>query len=748
MRVLIKEKLSPHKSKTSEGYLICRDAILARTGKQTYYASEIYPNWADEDKEIEVMRNPEDVFSDETIASFENKPITCEHPDEDVTPENYKEYSVGFVRDVHKAKVGGEDVMVGNLIITDADIINDIENDIRTELSCGYNCDITDEPTPRQINIRGNHVALCEKGRAGVAKIIDSIHTRDKVIAKYTDPEIAPMVKVSKAKYHEITGTWPKTELDLTGPVLVETEKAYLVYLHPAQEFVHTGFGWQRTYDKEGWVPKSLAAVVEPASYFEGSSEDADIKDAKEKYIPGDVGFLKQIEDIAFNAKSEIENAEDREKAFFDVYTRLDNLIQNLSDAKKDLGITMANGIISRLKKLYNLKADGLNAFTVKDNDEKALLVGDLRLLSHILGKISGFTGNDIAVEDIIKTLEKQTGFKFIRESIDGWYKTGDGILRKDYVFKPEGYKNRILISLYAPKDYEVNEVNAYMLDSIGDKLIQSASKKALKKNIETEIKAGKDPKQAAAIAYSVQRANDSDEFNIKRVRNGILEIYNDGNFIGSADNFGEVEEIIKEFQKERADKALSKKEALDKIRDILSNDDEIFTDREGLQYLTVEATSQIKKIAKEAGLTMQDLENFSKYWFGPGKYSRILDSLRGEIVDTYCGYDINKEDNGYSVFFEDQSYYFEDEESAKKFIDIKLKKIQNMVRDYQIRKAISDSRYSPYFKKELEKKVDEEIENIKELEPGEEHSRLLFRQTKNKLLRLLKEQKENIEND
>jgi hypothetical protein len=36
--------------------------------------------------------------------------------------------------------------------------------------------------------------------------------------------------------------------------------------------------------------------------------------------------------------------------------------------------------------------------------------------------------------------------------------------------------------------------------------LIKSPSKKAIGKNIATEIRAGKDPKQAAAIAYSVQR--------------------------------------------------------------------------------------------------------------------------------------------------------------------------------------------------------------------------------------------------
>jgi hypothetical protein len=36
--------------------------------------------------------------------------------------------------------------------------------------------------------------------------------------------------------------------------------------------------------------------------------------------------------------------------------------------------------------------------------------------------------------------------------------------------------------------------------------LIKSTSKKAIGKNIATEIRAGRDPKQAAAIAYSVQR--------------------------------------------------------------------------------------------------------------------------------------------------------------------------------------------------------------------------------------------------
>lgn len=39
--------------------------------------------------------------------------------------------------------------------------------------------------------------------------------------------------------------------------------------------------------------------------------------------------------------------------------------------------------------------------------------------------------------------------------------------------------------------------------------LIESGSEKALQENIATEIEHGKDPKQAAAIAYETQRAND-----------------------------------------------------------------------------------------------------------------------------------------------------------------------------------------------------------------------------------------------
>lgn len=175
MKVLISEKLSEHKYKTPEGYLICTDAILARTGKQRYVKSELFSDG--DDTEVQVDRPYDEVMNEKTIASFENKPVTFDHPNEDVNIDNYSEYAVGYVRDVHQGKAGNEDVLLGNLVITDKDAINAIEEGSHNELSCGYDCEVKDDGNGNyaQHNIRGNHVALCEQGRAGIAKIVDSM---------------------------------------------------------------------------------------------------------------------------------------------------------------------------------------------------------------------------------------------------------------------------------------------------------------------------------------------------------------------------------------------------------------------------------------------------------------------------------------------------------------------------------------------------------------------------------------------
>src|SRR5574344_564111 len=178
MRYLVSEKISTHRSIDNSGYLVCTDAILSRTGKQDYSKSEIIAD-SNDTTEIHVDRPAEEVFSEQALASFENKPITVEHPEEDVNPENYKDYSVGFVRDVHKGKdpESGQDVMMGSLVVTDKDAIEQIENGDYKFLSCGYDCDfVGDGSNMVQRKIRGNHVALCKVPRAGITRIQDSVN--------------------------------------------------------------------------------------------------------------------------------------------------------------------------------------------------------------------------------------------------------------------------------------------------------------------------------------------------------------------------------------------------------------------------------------------------------------------------------------------------------------------------------------------------------------------------------------------
>lgn len=188
MKVLVSERLSEHKYKTPEGYLICTDAILARTGKQTYTKDELFGDG--DSTEVNVDRPYKEVFDASTLASFENKPVTVEHPDEEVNVGNYKDYAVGYVRDVHQGKTSdGQDVILGNIVITDQQAINDIEEGKHTNLSCGYDCDILgDDGSYFQHKIRGNHVALCECPRAGITKLQDAIDEMHKYKFEYNMP--------------------------------------------------------------------------------------------------------------------------------------------------------------------------------------------------------------------------------------------------------------------------------------------------------------------------------------------------------------------------------------------------------------------------------------------------------------------------------------------------------------------------------------------------------------------------------
>ena len=155
--------ISPNQTETAEGYLICRNVPIARTGRQDYLARELMLD-GDPDRIVSVERNPEDVFEAATLASFEGKPVTDGHPPENVGPENFAAYVRGHVQNVRRA---GE-YIVADLYINDANLASEVRNGVKREVSCGYLCNYEPVGTGfKQSRIRGNHVAIVPRGRAG-----------------------------------------------------------------------------------------------------------------------------------------------------------------------------------------------------------------------------------------------------------------------------------------------------------------------------------------------------------------------------------------------------------------------------------------------------------------------------------------------------------------------------------------------------------------------------------------------------
>lgn len=166
-------KISENIHETAEGFLLCMDVSIARTGEMVYGKGET-PLETDSSGKIIITRDEAEVFRPETIASFQGKSITIKHPEEFVDPSNWKELTVGTVQNVRRGEGESKDDLVADLMITDALAIGLVKKGLR-EVSCGYEAEYhqTGDGTGKQTNIVGNHLALVEEGRAGSAYAIN-----------------------------------------------------------------------------------------------------------------------------------------------------------------------------------------------------------------------------------------------------------------------------------------------------------------------------------------------------------------------------------------------------------------------------------------------------------------------------------------------------------------------------------------------------------------------------------------------
>jgi hypothetical protein len=192
MRAYYGSRFSPNQTVTPEGFLICHNVPVARTGWYEYLGEEI----GEEDlagKAVRVFRSPEEVFSPAAMASFEGKVLTDEHPPDAVTPENATRYTKGTVQNVRQGTGDDSDLLIADLVVYDQQLINEIQ-DGKREVSAGYDCTYADSGngTYEQQQICGNHVAVVKKGRAG-----DRVAIKDSVIKNPNPEGVIRMAKIN-----------------------------------------------------------------------------------------------------------------------------------------------------------------------------------------------------------------------------------------------------------------------------------------------------------------------------------------------------------------------------------------------------------------------------------------------------------------------------------------------------------------------------------------------------------------------
>ena len=230
-------QISPHLVDTPEGFLICKDVPIARTGPQDYLARELQLD-GDPDRLITVQRHPEDVFEEATLASFEGKPICDGHPPENVGPENYAAYTKGHVQNVRR----DGDYIVADLYINDANLANEVRNNVKREVSCGYLCNyVPDGAGYRQERIRGNHVAVVPKGRAGAAVAIhdtapEAEKGRNKHVSDFWKSVLTAFGMAAKDASPEELNTMVETTAAALDAEPVKTPDAEPAKEEPAEE--------------------------------------------------------------------------------------------------------------------------------------------------------------------------------------------------------------------------------------------------------------------------------------------------------------------------------------------------------------------------------------------------------------------------------------------------------------------------------------------------------------------------------
>ncbi|SFX17986.1 DUF2213 domain-containing protein [Pantoea ananatis] len=297
MKYLFNTRLGEARYLLADGSLLCKDVPIGRTGSQLYSALDLPKLEPDSDGEIVVERTADEVFSPETLASFEGMTVTILHPEDEegnikfVDPENWRELAVGHLQNVRRGTGSQSDLMIADLIIKDEEAIDYIENGLR-EVSCGYDAEYqqTAIGKAKQYQITGNHVALVPNGRAGTRCAIGDRNTMATKQNWFT--RLKRAVKTGDADtMNELLESPPSSMTGDDGGDLPQgvNLNINLAPQHPMPDR-DPEMGGLKTADNEEQIPAWAAAIIARLDKLEGKTTDSsdDDDDNKKKFGDSD----------------------------------------------------------------------------------------------------------------------------------------------------------------------------------------------------------------------------------------------------------------------------------------------------------------------------------------------------------------------------------------------------------------------------------------------------------------------------
>ena len=299
-------KISPHRGKTDEGFLICSKVPVARTGFQFYGAQELDFTPSEKIKKegngYNVYRPEEEVFSEETLSSFEGKPVTDDHPAEQVTSDNYQIYAKGNIKNVQRGQGEYKDYILADLVIWDKELIKKIENG-KQAVSVGYSCDYEEnEGKLCQKDIICNHIAVVDEGRAGEKAIIRDNSQKYKEEAKMPEEVKKEEEKKEVVEKDKCKDEAPEEEEKKEAKDSVDLAEV-IQNLVSRVEALET-----KLVDKEKTGFDALEEEIFKEKKEEACDEETEKIVEKEKEVVGDsviVDFIRQVKPHVAKIKDE-----------------------------------------------------------------------------------------------------------------------------------------------------------------------------------------------------------------------------------------------------------------------------------------------------------------------------------------------------------------------------------------------------------------------------------------------------------